>query len=282
MAMGRRPKTRQRSMWIEASSLNGGGGHPFYERLNRLLEEHGFDEAAERSCARFYASTMGRPSLPPTVYFRLLLIGYFEGIDSERGIAWRVADSISLRSFLGYELSDSPPDHSTFSRTRRLIDLETHEAVFGKVLQVLAKEGLLKGKTLGIDATTLEANAGGAALLGGAANAVQFVATELVNSRDVSLVGVALSAATGAVAGAVAGPVSRATGLSFNEGSVIMSGANRAVGKAVNEGADAAVALSVSSLARSAAASMISNPNPDPAATVDLLEKAVEDPYQPR
>lgn len=159
MAMGRRRKRRQKSLWIESASVKGSPGHPFYERLNRVLEEHEFDAMVERECSRFYAETMGRPSLPPAVYFRLLFIGYFEGIGSERGIAWRVADSLSLREFLGYGLSDSLPDHSTVSRTRRLIDQEAHEAVFGKVLQILAKEDLLKGKTLGVDATTLEANA---------------------------------------------------------------------------------------------------------------------------
>ncbi|NQT51200.1 transposase, partial [bacterium] len=107
----------------------------------------------------FYAARLGRPSIPPGVYFRMLLIGYFEGIDSERGIAWRVADSMALRSFLGYALTETTPDHSTVSRTRRLLDLETHGAVFQWVLVVLAKEHLLKGKTLGVDATTLEANA---------------------------------------------------------------------------------------------------------------------------
>jgi len=159
MAMGRRRKRRQKSLWIESSSIQGSPGHPFYERLNLLLDEHGFDEHVEKECARFYAATMGRPSLAPAVYFRMLMIGYFEGIDSERGIAWRVADSLSLRTFLGFGLTDPPADHSTVSRTRRLIDQEAHEAVFGKVLQILAKEGLLKGRTLGIDATTLEANA---------------------------------------------------------------------------------------------------------------------------
>lgn len=159
MAMGKRRKRRQKSLWIESSSIQGSPGHPFYERLNGLLDRHGFDELVEGECARFYAERMGRPSLAPAVYFRMLMIGYFEGIGSERGIAWRVADSLSLRTFLGYGLTDSPADHSTVSRTRRLIDQEAHEAVFGKVLQILAKEGLLKGKTLGIDATTLEANA---------------------------------------------------------------------------------------------------------------------------
>jgi transposase len=93
------------------------------------------------------------------VYFRLLLVGYFEGIDSERGIAWRVADSMGLRRFLGYELTDQTPDHSTISRNRRLIDVETHEEIFVWIMQVLAKAKLLDGKTLGVDATTLEANA---------------------------------------------------------------------------------------------------------------------------
>jgi len=113
----------------------------------------------ETVCEFFYAETMGRPSMPPAVYFRLLLIGYFEGGDSECGIAWRVADSLSLREFLGYELTDATPDHSTISRTRRLIDLEAHQDVFAWVLRVLARRNLVTGKSLGIDATTLEANA---------------------------------------------------------------------------------------------------------------------------
>jgi transposase len=133
--------------------------HPFYEQLNRLLEERRFDDFVEQHCARFYAERMGRPSLTPGQYFRLLLIGYFEGIDSERGMAWRAADSLGLRSFLGVGLDEMPPDHSTISRTRRLIDVETHQAVFCWVLEWLAEKGLLKGKTVGIDATTLEANA---------------------------------------------------------------------------------------------------------------------------
>lgn len=98
--------------------------------MNQLLHEHGFDDFAEAQCARFYAETIGRPSLPPGIYFRLLLIGYFEGIDSERGIAWRAADSLALRDFLGVDLKEAPSDHSTISRTLRLIDLETHRAVF--------------------------------------------------------------------------------------------------------------------------------------------------------
>jgi transposase len=118
--------------------------HPFYEQLNRLLEERSFDEWVERQCTRFYAERMGRPSLAPGRYFRMLLIGYFEGIDSERRIAWRAADSLALRSFLGAGLNEMPPDHSTISRTRRLIDVETHQAVFRWVLELLAEKGLLK------------------------------------------------------------------------------------------------------------------------------------------
>src|SRR2546426_4027639 len=160
MGMGRKEKQRrQEELWIAHTDLPRTVGHPFYEQLNWLLEERGFDEYVEQQCARFYAKKMGRPSLAPGRYFRLLLIGYFEGIDSERGIAWRAADSLGLRSFLGVGLNEMPPDHSTISRTRRLIDVETHRAVFGWVLELLAEKDLLKGKTIGIDGTTLEANA---------------------------------------------------------------------------------------------------------------------------
>lgn len=159
MAMGRRRKQRQGQLWVEAKALARGPSHPFYQRLNGVLEQHSFDRFVEDLAQQFYAPRMGRPSLPPAVYFRLLLIGYFEGIDSERGIAWRVADSLALREFLGLSLTESPPDHSTISRNRRLLELEAHQAVFTWVLTVLAKEGVLRGKTLGIDATTLEANA---------------------------------------------------------------------------------------------------------------------------
>lgn len=160
MAMGRRAKQRpQGPLWIAHTELPRTVAHPFYEQLNRVLEERGFDEYVEQQCAGFYAERMGRPSLLPGRYFRLLLIGYFEGIDGERGIAWRAADSLALRSFLDVGLDEQPPDHSTISRTRRLIDVETHQAVFRWVLELLAEKGLLKGKTVGIDATTLEANA---------------------------------------------------------------------------------------------------------------------------
>src|SRR5215216_5051730 len=159
MAMGRRrARTRTPGLWIATNELPATGGHPFYQRLNQVLDAHDFDEFVEAQCAPFYA-TVGRPSLLPGTYFRLLLIGYFEGIDSERGIAWRTADSLGLRGFLGLGLEEATPEHSTISRTRRLIDVETHRAVFTWVLQVLATADLVKGKTIGIDATTLEANA---------------------------------------------------------------------------------------------------------------------------
>ena len=134
-------------------------GHPFYRRLNELLDEEKFDEFAESECAKFYADQNDRPSLTPGTYFRMLLIGYFEGVDSERGIAWRVADSLGLREFLRIGLDERTPEHSTVSRTRRLIDVETHRKVFFWVLSVLSDRGLVKGKTMGVDATTLEANA---------------------------------------------------------------------------------------------------------------------------
>ena len=160
MAMSRRQdRARTPGLWIATNALPVTGGHPFYQRLNQVLDTHAFDAFVEAQCAPFYAATVGRPSLLPGTYFRLLLIGYFEGIDSERGIAWRTADSLALRGFLGLGLDEATPEHSTISRTRRLIDLETHRAVFTWILQVLATADLIKGKTIGIDATTLEANA---------------------------------------------------------------------------------------------------------------------------
>lgn len=158
MAMGQR-EAAQGEMWISHQQMPKSAGHPFYRRLNEMLAEREFDRFCEEQCRKFYAAKMGRPGLAPGVYFRCLLVGYFEGIDSERGIAWRCEDSLSLREFLGLAIDQDPPDHSTISRTRRLLDVETHEAVFGWVLKVLAGHDLVKGKTLGVDATTLEANA---------------------------------------------------------------------------------------------------------------------------
>src|SRR3990172_8996698 len=139
MAMGKRKREEQEALWIVASELPQSCGHPFYLQLNKILDAKGFDRFVGERCGSFYAKQIGRPSLPPAVYFRTLLIGYFEGIDSERGIAWRVADSLGLRRFLGYGLTD--------------------QEVFNWVLRVLARWKLLDGKTTGIDATTLEANA---------------------------------------------------------------------------------------------------------------------------
>jgi transposase len=160
MALGtRKQRERQESLWIAKQELPASAAHPFYARLNELLESEKFDEFAESACQQYYAEKMGRPGLTPGIYFRCLLVGYFEGIDSERGIAWRAADSLGIRHFLGIGLDERSPDHSTISRTRRLIAVETHEEVFGFVLRVLATRGLMKGQTVGVDATTLEANA---------------------------------------------------------------------------------------------------------------------------
>ena len=155
----RKQREKQEDIWIAHTKLPSAPGHPFYQRLNELLEAEKFDEFVEGRCAKFYAAKYGRPSLTPGIYFRSLLLGYFEGIDSERGIAWQLADSLGLRRFVGIALEENTPDHTTISRTRRLIDLETHREVFGWVLGVLADRGLVKGKRIAIDGTTLEANA---------------------------------------------------------------------------------------------------------------------------
>jgi transposase len=159
MAMGRRRGGQKQEVLFYAAERAQAPGHPFYQRLNRVLDEAGFDEYCEKACEKFYHDRLGRPSMAPGVYFRLLLIGFFEGLDSERGIAWRVADSLSLRQFLRYGMNETTPDHVTVSRTRRLYDEQTHQEVFEFVLKQVARRGLLKGKTVGIDATTLEANA---------------------------------------------------------------------------------------------------------------------------
>jgi transposase len=159
MSMSKRVSERQEQLWIPAQQVVRGPGHPFYRKLNEVLAAQGFDRFVEQQCGRFYAERLGRPSIPPGVYFRMLMVGYFEGTGSEREIDWRCSDSLSLREFLGCAPTESTPDHSTLSKTRERIDLETHREVFCWVLKVLSKEGLLKGKTIGIDATTLEANA---------------------------------------------------------------------------------------------------------------------------
>src|SRR5918997_2162753 len=147
MAMGtRQNRERQQPLWIASEEVVRTPANAFYDRLNGLLEARRFDEHCEHLCRRHYKGPYGRPSIAPGVYFRMLLIGYFEAIDSERGIAWRVADSLSLRKFIGYRLDEETPDHSVVSRTRRLIWLETHKAVFRWVLKVLAEEGVVEGQ----------------------------------------------------------------------------------------------------------------------------------------
>jgi Transposase DDE domain./Transposase domain (DUF772). len=159
MAMGtRKMRERQEDLWY-GGELPTAPGHPFYKRLNEVLDNAKFDPFCETNCATFYHDKLGRPSLPPGQYFRIMMIGFFEGLDSERGIAWRLADSLTLRQFLSIGLDEKTPDHVTISRTRRLIDAETHQRIFSWVLERLAQAGLIKGKTIGVDSTTLEGNA---------------------------------------------------------------------------------------------------------------------------
>jgi transposase len=158
MALGKR-RDEQQEMWVATTSLPKSEGHAFYRKLNRLLGEADFDRAIEELCEPFYHRQLGRPSIPPGIYFRMLLVGYFEGIGSQRGIAWRCGDSLSLREFLGIPLTEETPDHSSLTRVRDRLPLEVHTAVFQLVLQMAAEKGLLKGKTVAVDSTTLEANA---------------------------------------------------------------------------------------------------------------------------
>jgi transposase len=158
MALGKR-KREEQGLWIATTELPKSPGHPFYEKLNELLAEAKFDEWIEGRCEPYYAANLGRPSLPPGVYFRMILIGYFEGIASQRGIAWRCSDSRSLAEFLGIPINERTPDHSTLSRVHGRLPLEVHEEVFVFVLKIAAEKKLLKGKTVGVDSTTLEANA---------------------------------------------------------------------------------------------------------------------------
>jgi transposase len=158
MAVGQREPDDQIE-WVMTCDLPKSPGHPFYRKLNELLSESGFDRFCEQLCAPSYAERMGRPSIPPGVYFRMLLVGYFEGIDSQRGIAWRCSDSLALREFLGMKSRQSSPDHSSLTVIRKRLPMEVHEAVFAKVLSIAREKGLLKGGTVAVDSTTLEANA---------------------------------------------------------------------------------------------------------------------------
>src|SRR5882757_8132475 len=157
MALGRR-KREQQAAWVATTDLPKSPGHPFYKKLNKLLAEAGFDAWLETLCAPYYAAT-GRDSIPPGVYFRMILIGYFEGISSQRGIAWRCCDSRSLAEFLGMPVQEETPEHSSLSRIHGRLPLEVHEAMFVFVLQLAAEKSLLKGKTVAVDSTMLEADA---------------------------------------------------------------------------------------------------------------------------
>ncbi|WP_237564838.1 transposase [Blastopirellula marina] len=158
MALGKRASETQ-AAWVASTDLPKSPGHVFYKKLNQLLAEARFDAQLEELCRPHYAAGRGRPSLPPGVYFRMLLFGYFEGIGSQRGIAWRCADSLSLREFLGLAPTEASPDHSSLTKIRNRLPLEIHLSVFQLVLQIAAEKKLLSGKQVAVDSTTLEANA---------------------------------------------------------------------------------------------------------------------------
>jgi len=158
MALGKR-KHEQQEAWVATTDLPKSPGHPFYRKLNRLLAEAGFDTWLESLCRPYYADGQGRDSIPPGTYFRMILVGYFEGISSQRGIAWRCSDSRSLAEFLGCGPMEETPDHSSLSRIHVRLPLEVHEAMFVFVLKVAAQKKLLAGKTVAVDSTMLEADA---------------------------------------------------------------------------------------------------------------------------
>jgi len=158
MAMGRQGD-RQGDLMVTWSEMPRSPGHVFYDRLQQVLVGAGFDGFVEDACRAYYARTLGAPSVPPGRYFRMHMVGYFEGIDSERGIEWRCSDSLSLREFLRLDSTDRVPDHSWMSKTRGRLPREVHETVFGWVLALIAQHGLIKGERIGVDASTMEANA---------------------------------------------------------------------------------------------------------------------------
>lgn len=159
MAMRRRRGGKQKGLWVSATKMPRSPGHVFYDKLNSVLDAGGFDEYVEDLCAPHYADRIGRPSIEPGVYFRMLFVGYFEGLGAQRAIAWRCADSLSLRAFLGLNEDEDSPDHSSMTRIRQRLPEEVFEQVFRFALRVATERGLLKGKTIAVDATTLEANA---------------------------------------------------------------------------------------------------------------------------
>ena len=158
MALGRR-KGKQESLWVAGKDLPRSAGHPFYAALEQVLVAGDFDRFVEDLCSEHYAKRQGRPSIPPGRYFRMLFVGYFEGITSQRGIAWRCQDSLSIRDFLGLGPTERSPDHSSMTVIRKRLPFEIFEAVFRFVLECAQEHGLLKGKTVAVDATFLEANA---------------------------------------------------------------------------------------------------------------------------
>src|SRR5262249_918013 len=158
MALGKR-QPKQQDLWVATPDLPTAPGHPFYQKLNALLDEAGFDHFVEGICQPYYADALGRPSIPPGVYFRMLFVGYFEGLDSHRGIAWRCADTRSLQAFLGLLPTEATPDPPSLTRVRQRLPQAVHDQVFGFVLQIANVRGLLKGRTVAVDATTLEASA---------------------------------------------------------------------------------------------------------------------------
>jgi transposase len=159
MAMGRRQQQRQADLWIATTDLPQSPGHAFYDKLNGLLAEAGFDPFVESLCQPYYAAGLGRESIPPGTYFRMLFVGYFEELNSQRAIAWRCADSLSLRAYLGIAVNEATPDHSSLTVIKQRLPLAVHEQVFAFVLQVAQEKKLLRGKTVAVDSTTLEANA---------------------------------------------------------------------------------------------------------------------------
>src|SRR5262249_38676958 len=159
MSMGRRQTQEQPDLWVPTSELPLSPGHAFYDKLNALLAQAGFDAHIEALCQPYYVEGVGRESIPPGVYFRMLLVGYFEGLDSQRGIAWRCFDSLSLRAFLGVPFPEATPDHSSLTKVRQRLPLAVHEEGFVFVLRLAQDKKLLRGKTVAVDTTTLEANA---------------------------------------------------------------------------------------------------------------------------
>jgi hypothetical protein len=158
MALGKR-EPFQSEMWVAAKDLPRSAGHVFYTKLNRLLAEADFDRRVEELCRPYYAEDLGRPGIPPGMYFRMLFVGFFEGLGSQRAIAWKCSDSLSVREFLGVPISEDSPDHSSMTRIRQRLPLEVHVRGFQMVLEIARQKGVLRGKTLAVDSTMLEANA---------------------------------------------------------------------------------------------------------------------------